>query len=130
MFIWRYSLMEFLTKQSFAEKVFDFENNKEWSFKGDKPAVIDFYADWCGPCKTVAPILDELSKEYDGKIDIYKIDTDAETELAQMFGIKSIPSILFIPVSDKPQMSVGALGKEAFQKAFEEIFGIKKESNN
>lgn len=117
--------MEFLTKESFVEKVFDFENSKEWEFKGAKPAIIDFYADWCGPCKIVAPILDELSKEYDGLVDIYKIDTEDQQELAAMFGIRSIPSILFIPMNDKPQMAVGAIPKDGFVKAIEDIFAVK-----
>ncbi len=117
--------MEFLTKESFIEKVFDYENSKEWEFKGTKPAIIDFYADWCGPCKMVAPILEELSKEYDGLVDIYKIDTEDQQELAAMFGIRSIPSLLFIPVGDKPQMAVGALPKDSFIKAIEDIFSVK-----
>lgn len=88
---------------------------------GDKPVIIDFYADWCGPCKMVAPVLEELSKEYDGKVQIYKVDTEAEQELAQVFGIRSIPSILFIPKEGKPQMTMGALPKESFVKAINEI---------
>ena len=117
--------MEFLTKETFVEKVFDFEKSQEWEFKGTKPAIIDFYADWCGPCKIVAPILDELSKEYDGLVDIYKIDTEDQQELAAMFGIRSIPSILFIPMNDKPQMAVGAIPKDGFVKAIEDIFSVK-----
>ena len=117
--------MENLSKATFIEKVFDYENNSEWNFKGDKPCIIDFYADWCGPCKMVAPILEELSLEYAGKVDIYKIDTEVESELATVFGIRSIPSVLFCPLNEKPRMSVGALPKEGFQKAIEEVFGIK-----
>ena len=87
-----------LTKADFLAKVYNFEKNpKEWKYEGDKPAIVDFYADWCGPCKMVAPILDELAKEYDGQIVIYKVDTEKEQELAGVFGIRSIPSILFIP---------------------------------
>jgi len=96
----------------------------EWKFEGDKPAVIDFYADWCGPCKMVAPILDELSKEYEGKIDIYKVDTEKERELAGIFGIRSIPSILFIPLNDKPQMAAGALPKDTFKQAFSDVLKV------
>ncbi len=117
--------MEFLTKETFTEKVFDFEKSQEWQFKGTKPAIIDFYADWCGPCKMVAPILEELSNEYNGLVDIYKIDTEEQQELAAMFGIRSIPSILFIPMDDKPQMAVGAIPKEGFIKAIEDIFSVK-----
>lgn len=122
--------MEHLTKDTFLTKVFDYENNADWKFQGDKPAVIDFYADWCGPCKMVAPIMEELSKEYDGLIDIYKIDTEKEQELASVFGIRSIPSILFIPQNDQPKMSVGALPKDGFVKAFEQLLGIKPPSKN
>lgn len=107
-------MAEHLTKEQFLTKVFDFENKQEWEFQGDKPAVIDFYADWCGPCKMVAPIIEELSKEYDGKVDFYKIDTEAEQELAMAFGIQSIPSLLFIPMEGKPQMAAGALPKDSF----------------
>lgn len=117
--------MENLTKETFKEKVFDYENNKEWKFEGQKPCIIDFYADWCAPCKMVAPILEELSDEYAGKVDIYKIDTEKEQELAAMFGIRSIPSILFVPRDAQPQMAAGALPKQAFVKAIEDIFDVK-----
>lgn len=113
--------MEHLTAETFKKKIFDYENDKEWKFEGDKPAIIDFYADWCGPCKMVAPVLEELSGEYDGKIDIYKVDTEAEQELAAVFGIRSIPSILFIPSSGQPQMSMGAMPKDGFVQAINEI---------
>lgn len=119
--------MEHLTAAAFKEKVFNYEKEKEWKFTGDKPVIIDFYADWCGPCKMVAPVLEELSKEYDGKIQIYKVDTEKEHELASVFGIQSIPSILFIPMSGKPQMSVGALPKEGFVQAINEILLPKVE---
>jgi thioredoxin 1 len=118
--------MEHLTKESFKEKVFDFETNKEWKFEGDKPCIIDFYADWCGPCKMVAPVLEELSKEYEGKVDIYKVDTEKEQELSAMFGIRSIPSILFIPKDAQPQMATGALPKQAFVQAINDIFSIQQ----
>jgi thioredoxin len=113
--------MEHLTLDSFKEKIFNFENSQEWKFEGELPALIDFYADWCGPCKMVAPILEELSKEYEGKIDIYKIDTESEQELAALFGIRSIPSLLFIPKDDKPQMAQGALPKDALKDAIENL---------
>lgn len=114
-----------LTKKDFIDKVFDFEKEKEWNFKGDKPAIIDFYADWCGPCKMVAPIMEELAEEYAGKLDIYKIDTEAEQELAQAFGIQSIPSILFIPAEDKPQMAMGALPKESFIETIKNVLNVE-----
>lgn len=102
-----------MTTEMFKEKVFDYTKEKEWVFKGDKPAIIDFYAEWCGPCKMVAPIFEELSEEYAEKVDIYKIDTEAEAELSGTFGISSIPSILFIPKEGQPQMQAGALPKQA-----------------
>ncbi len=104
-----------MTIADFKEKVFDYENKKEWEFKGEKPAIIDFYADWCGPCKMVAPIFEELSNEYPD-VDIYKVDTEAEQQLSTMFGIRSIPSILFIPTDGRqPMMQSGALPKNALE---------------
>jgi len=119
-------MVEYLTTSSFQEKVFDYKNNKDWNYSGELPAVIDFYADWCGPCKMVAPIMDELSKEYDGKVHFYKIDTDKEQELASMFGISSIPSLLFVPKGDKPQMAVGALPKESMKKAISDVLKVSE----
>lgn len=116
-----------LTKADFLTKVFDYESNPtEWKYLGDKPAIIDFYADWCGPCKMIAPILDELAQEYQGEIVIYKIDTEAEQELAAAFGIRSIPSLLFIPMGEQPQMVQGALPKSEFKKAIETVL-LKKQ---
>ncbi len=114
-------MTEMLTKADFLTKVFDYENNKEWNYQGDVPALIDFYADWCQPCKMVAPILEELGEEYAGKIKIYKIDTEAEQELAGIFGIRSIPSLLFIPKDGKPQMAQGALPKPQLKEAIESV---------
>ena len=119
--------MEFLTKETFLEKVFNYEENKDWKFEGELPCLIDFYADWCQPCKMVAPILEELAEEYKGKINIYKIDTEKEQELAGAFGIRSIPSLLFCPMDGQPQMAQGALPKETFKKAIEDIL-LKKET--
>lgn len=111
-----------LTKAEFLTKVYDYEKNpNDWVYNGDKPCIIDFYADWCRPCKMVAPILDELAQKYDGKLVIYKINTDEERELASYFGIQSIPTILFCPVSGKPQMTQGALPKETFEKVVSEV---------
>ena len=119
-------MTEHLTKETFLLKVFNYEAYKEWKFEGDKPCVIDFYADWCGPCKMVAPILEDLAKDYGGKLDIYKVDTEEETELAAAFGIKSIPSLLFVPKDGQPQMAMGALPKETFVKAFKDVLGVEK----
>jgi thioredoxin len=109
-----------LTADKFRSEVFDYTAHKEWQFKGDKPAIIDFYADWCGPCKMVAPIFEELSDEYGDHLTIYKVDTEAEQELAAMFGIQSIPSILFIPMDKTPMMQKGALPKQSLKKVIEE----------
>jgi len=108
-----------LTTQKFKDEVFDYTTSKEWDFKGKIPAIIDFYADWCGPCKMVAPILEELSNEYEGKINIYKVDTEVEQELAAVFQIRSIPSMLFIPVGKQPMMQAGALPKGALKEVIE-----------
>jgi thioredoxin len=118
--------MEHLTKETFLEKVFNYEKNKEWKFEGKLPCLIDFYADWCQPCKMVAPILEELSEEYKGKINIYKIDTEAERELSAAFGIRSIPSLLFCPADGQPQMAQGALPKETMKQVIEEVLLGKK----
>ena len=116
--------MEFLTKDSFLQKVFNYEQNKEWKFEGELPCIIDFYADWCGPCKMVEPVLQELAQEYRGKLNIYRVNTEDQQELAAAFGIQSIPSILFVPLNDKPQMAVGALPKNSIKKAMNEILNI------
>ncbi len=116
--------MEHLTKETFKEKVFDFETKKDWEFSGDLPCIIDFYADWCGPCKMVAPILDQLSGEYEGKVNIYKVNTEEQPDLAQAFGISSIPSLLFIPMDDKPQLATGALPKQAFEEAIRDVLKV------
>ena len=115
-----------LTKEEFLKKVVNYETNpNEWIYLGDKPCLIDFYADWCGPCKVVAPILEELAKEYDGQIYIYKIDTEKEQELAGAFGIRSIPSLLFVPMTGKPQMSLGAMPKNQLKEAIDKLLVTK-----
>lgn len=119
-------MLEHLTIETFKEKVFNFEENKEWKYEGSVPCLIDFYADWCGPCKMVAPVLEELQKEYGDKIVIYKIDTEQERELAGMFGIQSIPSLLFVPVDGQPQMAMGALPKATFEKAISDVLKVEK----
>ncbi|HAG17250.1 MAG TPA: thioredoxin [Bacteroidales bacterium] len=113
--------MEHLTKDTFIAKVFNYEQNKDWKFEGELPCLIDFYADWCQPCKMVAPILEELSKEYEGKINIYKIDTEDQQELAGAFGIRSIPSLLFCPKNGQPQMAQGALPKDTLIQAINDV---------
>lgn len=111
-----------LTKGEFLRRVADYETNpSEWKYLGDKPAIVDFYADWCGPCKMVAPILEELAAEYGDSIYIYKINTEEEPELSAAFGIRSIPSLLFIPMNESPQMAMGAMSKSDFKRAIEEV---------
>ncbi|MDD2635054.1 MAG: thioredoxin [Bacteroidales bacterium] len=119
-------MTEHLTKETFIEKIFDFEKEKEWKYKGERPAIIDFYADWCQPCKMVAPVIEELNEEYKGLVDVYKINTEDQQELSAIFGIRSIPSLLFIPMDAQPQMAAGAIPKDGFIRAFEDVFGIKK----
>ncbi|NOZ74100.1 MAG: thioredoxin [FCB group bacterium] len=117
-------MIEHLNKETFQQKVFNWEANKEWKFEGDLPCIIDFYADWCQPCKMVAPILEELSEEYQGKVNIFKVNTETEQELAAVFGIRSIPSMLFVPVNEKPQMATGALPKESLKQAMSDVLGV------
>jgi len=119
-------MLEQLTNDTFKTKVFNYTENKEWKFEGDVPCLIDFYADWCGPCKVVAPILEELAQEYDGKLNVYKVDTEAERELAGAFGIQSIPSLLFVPKDGQPQMAQGALPKDTFEQAIKEVLKVEK----
>jgi len=108
--------VKYLTTEEFIKEIFDYKSNpQKWVYKGDKPAIIDFYADWCRPCKMVAPIMEELAVEYEGQVNIYKVDTDKEKELAgAVFGIRSIPSILFIPVNGQPTMYTGAFQKQHY----------------
>lgn len=119
-------MTENLTKETFLKKVFNFEENKEWKFEGKRPVLIDFYADWCGPCKALAPILEQLSEEYGVKIDVYKIDTEAEQELAAAFGIRSIPSMLFCPLEGQPEMANGALPKPELERIIADVLKVTK----
>lgn len=123
-------MLEHLTKETFKEKVFNFETNKEWKYEGEKPCLIDFYADWCGPCKTVAPVLEELQSEYGDSIVIYKVNTEEQQELAGMFGVQSIPSLLFVPQDGQPQMAMGALPKQTFEKAISDVLKVEKPQAN
>jgi thioredoxin len=109
-----------MTTQDFKDKVFNYDTEKDWKYQGSLPAIIDFYADWCGPCKMVAPVLEELSEEYKDRLLIYKVDTDAEQELSAVFGIQSIPTLLFIDANGEPMLQPGALPKHVFKKVIEE----------
>ena len=110
-----------LTSQDFKEKVFDYDKGSEWKYEGSLPAIIDFYADWCQPCKMVAPVLEELALKYAGKIMVYKVNTENEQELASVFGIQSIPTLLFVPKEGPPQTAMGALPKQTFEKVIREV---------
>ncbi len=115
-----------LTTEDFKIKVLDYTTQEQWNYQGTLPAIIDFYADWCGPCKMVAPVLEELAKEYDGKLIIYKVDTEKEQELAAIFDIRSIPTFLFIPMEGKPMLQPGALSKAMFKKVIDEHLVVEK----
>ncbi len=117
--------MENLTLESFKTKVFDFEAGKDWKFAGTKPCIVDFYADWCGPCKMLAPVLAGLSEKYAGRLDVYTVDTEAEQQLAAMFGIQSIPTLLLIPAAGQPQVVRGALPADVLEKAVADVLGVK-----
>ncbi len=120
--------VEHLTLEKFKDQIFDYENEKEWKYKGDVPAIIDFYADWCQPCKMVAPIMEKLQEKYQGKLKVWKLDTEDQRELAAMFGIRNIPSILFIPMEGTPMMQVGALPEHIYEEIIQkELF---KEGQN
>lgn len=113
--------VEKLTTAEFQSKVFDFKVNKEWKFAGKLPCIVDFYADWCRPCKIIAPYLDELAVQYKGKINVYKVNIDHEKELAGAFGISGIPAVLFCPIDGKPNMSTGAQQKAEYERMIKEI---------
>ena len=115
-----------ITQDDFIEKIFDYKNNKDWKYKGDKPAIIDFYAEWCGPCKLLAPILAELQEEYKGKIQVYKVDAEKNRELAAVFGVNAYPTIFFIPMEELPAGARGLLPKEELEKIIETHLKVSK----
>jgi len=114
-----------LTNETFKKLVFNYDVNKEWKYEGDKPAIIDFYADWCAPCRQLSPLVDEIAKEYSGKIVVYKVDTEKEKALTQSIGITGLPTLLFIPAKGKPQVSMGFIAKESLVKAVNDILLVK-----
>ncbi|OFY59874.1 MAG: thiol reductase thioredoxin [Bacteroidetes bacterium GWF2_41_9] len=121
----RASSVVILTNDSFKKLVFNYELNKEWKYEGDIPAIIDFYADWCAPCRQLSPLVEEIAKEYKGKIVVYKVDTEKEKALSQSMGITGLPTLLFIPAEGQPRLSMGALPKESLVKAVNEILLVK-----
>lgn len=114
-----------LTDDSFKQLVFNYEKDKEWKYQGNKPAIIDFYADWCAPCRQLSPLVEDLAKQYSGKIVVYKVDTEKEGKLTQVLGIQALPTLLFIPMEGKPQVTMGALPKESLEQAVNEVLKIK-----
>jgi len=121
----RLAMTEHLTKETFVTKVYDYEKNAEWKFEGEVPSIIDFWAEWCGPCKMISPVLDEIAKEYDGKLNVYKVNVDEEVDVASAFGIQSIPSLLFIPLNEKPRLAVGALPKANILKLVKDVLKVE-----
>jgi thioredoxin len=115
----------YLTEATFKQMVFNYDKNKEWKYEGNKPAIIDFYADWCAPCRQLSPIVEEIAREYAGKIVVYKVDTEKERKLSQSIGISALPTLLFIPVSGKPQVAQGALPKATLVQAINEVLLVK-----
>jgi len=114
-----------LDKESFKKKVFDWEKGKDWSYAGERPAIVDFYAQWCGPCKMLGPVLEDISAAYAGQLEVYKVDVDAEPELAGLFGVQSVPTLLFIPLEGQPALAMGALPKKELQRAISEVLKVE-----
>ena len=117
-------MTEHLTKETFTSKVFDYEKNQEWKYEGQVPAIVDFWAEWCGPCKMISPVLEEISREYEGKINVYKVNVDEEVDVASAFGIQSIPSLLFIPLNETPRMAAGAMPKAGLLKLVKDVLKV------
>jgi len=117
-------MVEHLTRDTFVSKVFDFDSLKDWKFAGTAPAIVDFWAEWCPPCKMLSPVLDEIAREYEGKLNVYKVNTDEQGEIASLFGIQSIPSLLWIPMDEKPRMVVGALPRAGLLKLVHDVLKV------
>ncbi|PWD99090.1 thioredoxin [Marinilabilia rubra] len=115
-----------LDKSAFIQKVFDYENNQDWDYKGNKPAIVDFYADWCGPCRKLSPLLEEIQQEYNGKLQVYKVDTEKSRQLSAAFGIRSLPTIVFIPMDGEPRAVLGYVPKEQLTKMITDILKVSK----
>ncbi len=117
-------MTEHLNGEGFKKKVFDWDKSEEWKYEGSLPAIVDFYAEWCGPCKMLGPVLEELSGKYEGKLNVFKVDIDKEPDLAAVFGVQSVPTILFIPTEGKPSMALGALPKPQIEKVIGEVLKV------
>jgi len=118
-------MTEHLTRETFISKVFDFDKNSTWKFAGDRPAIVDFWADWCGPCKMISPVLEEIAKDFQGKLTVYKVNADEENDVAAAIGVQGLPSLLFIPVGEQPRLSVGALPKAAIRKLVKDVLKVE-----
>jgi len=121
-------MTEHLNAEAFKKRVFDWEKSKEWKYAGELPAIVDFYAEWCGPCKMLGPVLEELSGKYAGKLNVFKVDIDQEPDLAGLFGVQSVPTLLFIPTEGQPSMALGALPKPQLEKAIGEVLKVTTQS--
>jgi thioredoxin 1 len=117
-------MTEHLDSAGFKKKVFDWDKSEEWKYEGTLPAIVDFYAEWCGPCKMLGPVLEELSGKYQGKLNVFKVDIDKEPDLAGLFGVQSVPTLLFIPTEGKPSMALGALPKPQLEKVIAEVLSV------
>lgn len=117
-----------LSQEDFKQKVFDYDNNQDWHYKGDMPCIIDFYADWCQPCKVVSPILEQISEKFADHLYVYKVDVDKNGEIAALFGVSSIPSILFVSMNELPRIEVGALPLPSILQIIDEEFGLTIEA--
>jgi thioredoxin 1 len=118
-------MTEHLDTEAFKKRVFDWEKNEDWKYSGPLPAIVDFYAEWCGPCKMLGPVLEELSGKYEGKINVFKVDIDKEPDLAGLFGVQSVPTLLFIPTEGMPSVALGALPKPQLEKAIGEVLKVE-----
>ena len=118
-------MTESLTKETFTEKVFDYVNNREWKYEGSLPAIVDFWAAWCGPCRMISPVLEEISKVFEGKLNVYKVNVDEQSELAAVFGVQSIPTLLFIPMNDSPSLAAGAMPRAGLLKLVRDVLKVE-----
>jgi thioredoxin 1 len=117
-------MTEHLNTEEFKKRVFDWEKSREWKYSGELPAIVDFYAEWCGPCKSLGPVLEELSGKYEGRMSVFKVDIDKEPELAGVFDVQSVPTLLFIPKEGKPSLAMGALPKPQLEKVIAEVLAL------